>query len=52
VGRGMEGIGLVGLRQDRLVGGDIDRDVAGNLMMQRIVRRVLGIEQVYVRVGV
>ena len=33
MGRGMEGIGLVGLRQDPLVGGDIDRDVAGNLMM-------------------
>jgi hypothetical protein len=29
---------------DWLVGGDIDRDVAGTLMMQRIVRRVLGIE--------
>jgi hypothetical protein len=39
-----EGIGLLGLRLDWLVGGEIDRDVAGHLMMQRNVRRVLGIE--------
>jgi hypothetical protein len=44
VGRGLEGIRLLGLRLDWLVGGRCDRDVAGHLMMQRIVRRVLGIE--------